>query len=74
LRVFKLATSAERHWRRLDGANRLGQPIEGIEVRYGEAVQEAEAQVAARGAYTNTDHSPRRHRIDQAGPDEIVSR
>jgi len=45
--VFKLAKSAERHWRRLDGANRLGQLIEGIEFRDGEAVQDAEEQAAA---------------------------
>lgn len=45
--VFKLAKSAERHWRRLDGAYRLGQLIEGIEFRDGEAVQDAEEQAAA---------------------------
>ena len=45
--VFKLAKSAERHWRRLDGANRLGQLIEGIRFRDGEAVQGAEEQAAA---------------------------
>jgi putative transposase len=45
--VFKLAKSAERHWRRLDGANRLGQLIEGIRFRDGEAVQDAEEQAAA---------------------------
>jgi transposase-like protein len=45
--VFKLAKSAERHWRRLDGANRLGQLIEGIEFRDGEAIQDAEEQAAA---------------------------
>ena len=45
--VFKLAKSAERHWRRLDGANRLGQLIEGIKFRDGEAVQDAEDQAAA---------------------------
>lgn len=47
LRVFKLAKSAERHWRRLDGAIRLGQLIEGIKFRDGEAVQDAEEQAAA---------------------------
>ncbi len=31
--VFKLAKSAERHWRKLDGANRLGQLIEGVKFR-----------------------------------------
>jgi putative transposase len=45
--VFKLAKSAERHWRRLDGANRLGQLIEGIKFRDGEAVQDTEEQAAA---------------------------
>jgi putative transposase len=45
--VFKLATTAERHWRRLDGANRLGQLIEGIKFHDGEAVQDAEEQAAA---------------------------
>ena len=28
--VFKLAKSAERHWRRLDGSERLAQVIEGV--------------------------------------------
>ena len=45
--VFKLAKAAERHWRRLDGANRFGQPIEGIRFRDGEANQDAEEQAAA---------------------------
>ncbi len=45
--VFKLAKSAERHWRQLDGANRLGQVIEGIRFRDGEPVQDAEEQAAA---------------------------
>lgn len=45
--VFKLAKSAERHWRRLDGANRLGQLIEGIEFRNGEPIQDAEDKAAA---------------------------
>ena len=45
--VFKLAKSAERHWRRLDGPNRLGQIIEGIRFRDGEPVQDAEEQAAA---------------------------
>jgi len=47
LRVFKLAKSAERHWRKLDGANRLGQLIEGVKFRNGEPVQEAEEKAAA---------------------------
>jgi putative transposase len=45
--VFKLAKSAERHWRRLDGTNRLGQLVEGIQFRDGEAVHNAEEQAAA---------------------------
>ena len=45
--VFELAKSAERHMRRLDGADRLGQLIEGIRFRDGEAVQGAEEQAAA---------------------------
>ena len=34
--VFKLAKSAERHWRRLDGSERLAQVIEGVRFRDGE--------------------------------------
>ena len=45
--VFKLAKSAERHWRRLDGSERLAQVIEGVPFRDGEPVQEAEDQAAA---------------------------
>ena len=45
--VFKLAKSAERHWRRLDGSERLAQVIEGVHFRDGEPVQEAEDQAAA---------------------------
>ena len=45
--VFKLAKSAERHWRRLNGPDRLGQLIEGVRFRDGEAVQDAENQAAA---------------------------
>ena len=45
--VFKLAKSAERHWRQLDGSNRLAQVIEGVRFRDGEAVQVTEEQVAA---------------------------
>jgi putative transposase len=42
--VFKLAKTAERNWRRLDGAERLGQLIEGVRFRDGEPVQAAEEQ------------------------------
>ena len=45
--VFKLAQSAERHWRRLDGSGRLAQVIEGVRFRDGEPVQAAEEQAAA---------------------------
>ena len=45
--AFKLAKSAERHWRRLDGTKRLGQIIEGVRFRDGEPVQDAEDQAAA---------------------------
>jgi putative transposase len=45
--VFKLAKSAERHWRRLDGSDRLAQVLEGVPFRDGEPVQEAEDQAAA---------------------------
>ena len=45
--VFKLAKAAERHWRRLNGPDRLGQLIEGIKFRDGEAVQDHEEQAAA---------------------------
>jgi putative transposase len=36
--VFKLAKSAERHWRRLDGSGRLAQVIQGVRFRDGEPV------------------------------------
>ena len=45
--VFKLAKSAERHWRRPDGSERLAQVIEGVHFRDGEPVQETEDQAAA---------------------------
>jgi transposase-like protein len=45
--VFKLAQSAERHWRRLDGSERLAQVIEGVRFRDGEPVPAAEDQAAA---------------------------
>ena len=45
--VFKLAKSAERHWRRLDGTERLAQVIAGVRFRDGEPVQAAEEQAAA---------------------------
>ncbi len=44
--VFKLAKSAERHWRHLNGSDRLAQVIQGVRFRDGEAV-EAEEQAAA---------------------------
>ncbi len=45
--VFKLAKSAERSWRRLDGSERLAQVIEGVCFCDGEPVQAAEEQAAA---------------------------
>ena len=45
--VFKLAKSAERHWRRLDGSERLAQVIQGVRFRDGEPVQAVEEQAAA---------------------------
>jgi transposase-like protein len=45
--VFKLAKSAERHWRHLDGSDRLAQVIQGVCFRDGEAVQASEEQIAA---------------------------
>lgn len=45
--VFKLAKSAERHWRRLHGSERLAQVIEGVRVRDGEPFQEVEDHAAA---------------------------
>jgi transposase-like protein len=45
--VFKLAKSAERHWRRLDGSDRLGQLIQGVSFRDGEPVQTTEEPAAA---------------------------
>jgi len=45
--VFKLAKSAERGWRRLDGSERLAQVIGGVRFRDGEPMQAAEEQAAA---------------------------
>jgi putative transposase len=45
--VFKLAQSAERHWRRLDGSGRLAQLIEGVRFRDGGPAQATEKQAAA---------------------------
>jgi hypothetical protein len=45
--VFKLVNAAERHWRQLNGADRLAQVIEGVRFRDGEPVQETEEQAAA---------------------------
>jgi putative transposase len=45
--VFKLAQSAERHWRRLDGSERLAQVIEGVRFHDGEPVLADEEQAAA---------------------------
>ena len=45
--VFKLARSAERHWRRLNGSERLAEIVRGVRFRDGEAVTAAEDQAAA---------------------------
>lgn len=45
--VFKLVKSAERHWRRLNGTNRLGEIIEGIKFRDGEPINNAKDHAAA---------------------------
>ena len=45
--VYKLARSAEHHWRRLDGTERLAQVIEGVRFRDGEPIQAAQEQAAA---------------------------
>ncbi len=45
--VFKLAKAAERHWRRLNGPDRLAEAIRGVRFRDGEPVQAAEDQAAA---------------------------
>jgi putative transposase len=45
--VYKLARSAERSWRRLDGSERLAQVLQGTRFRDGEPVQAAEEQAAA---------------------------
>jgi putative transposase len=45
--VFKLAKSAERTWRRLDGSERLGQLIQGVRFRDGEPVVPANQEHAA---------------------------
>ena len=42
--VYKIA---ERHWRRLDGTERLAQVVDGVRFRDGEPVQAAEEQAAA---------------------------
>jgi|SRR5215475_7506029 len=45
--VFKLTKSAERHWRRLDGSERLGQLIQGVRFRDGEPVRANQEHAAA---------------------------
>ena len=45
--VYRLAMSAERRWRRLDGSERLAQVIEGIRFRDREPVHTAADQAAA---------------------------
>lgn len=45
--VFKLAKSAERHWRHLNGSDRLAQVIEGVHFCDGEPIHATEEQAAA---------------------------
>jgi putative transposase len=45
--VFKLARSAERQWRRLNGSERLAEVVQGVRFRDGEPVAAAEDQAAA---------------------------
>ncbi len=45
--VLKLAKSAERNWRKLNGSEQLGQLIDGITFCDGEPIQDAEACAAA---------------------------
>jgi putative transposase len=45
--AFKLAKSAEGHWRRLNGSERLAEIIRGVRFRDGEPVTAAEDQAAA---------------------------
>jgi putative transposase len=45
--VFKLAKSAKRHWRRLNGSDRLAEIVRGVRFRDGDAVIAAEDQAAA---------------------------
>jgi putative transposase len=45
--VFKLAKSAERHWRHLNGSEHLAQVIQGVRFRDGEPVNPTEDQAAA---------------------------
>ena len=45
--VFKLARSAEHHWRRLNGSDRLAEIIRGVRFRDGEPATAAEDQAAA---------------------------
>ena len=45
--VFKLVKSAERHWRRLNGTNRLGEIIEGVSFRDGAPINAAKEHAVA---------------------------
>jgi putative transposase len=45
--VFKLARAAERHWRRLNGPDRLAEVIRGVRFRDGVPVQDTGDQAAA---------------------------
>ena len=45
--VFELAKSAERHWRRLSGSDRLAEIVRGVRFRDGVPIHDAEDQAAA---------------------------
>lgn len=57
--VFKLVKSAERHWRHLNGTNRLGQIIEGVKFKDGEPIEAAKDH-AAKSAVHKIDLNPAR--------------
>jgi len=47
VRLFEVAKSAERHRRKLDGASRPGQLIEGVAFGHGEPARDTEEKAAA---------------------------
>ena len=51
--VFKLTKSAERHWRRLNGSERLVEIARGVRFRDGEPVTTTEGQVPPNPDFSN---------------------